>query len=59
MRSLASDTLSDVPTDKPDFSIPSLNVKALTHLTQGLEADAGDDKIYWKINIDRFTQDLR
>lgn len=59
MRSLGSDTLSDVPTDKPDFRIPSLNMKSIMRLTQGNEADAGDNKIYWKVNIDRFTQDLR
>ncbi|OXU26186.1 hypothetical protein TSAR_007003 [Trichomalopsis sarcophagae] len=60
MRSLCSDILSDVPTDKPDFSMPSLNIKALTRLTQGNETEpAGDSNIYWKVNIDRFTQDLR
>lgn len=59
MRSICSDILSDVPSDKPDFSIPALNIKALTRLTQGHEADAGDNKIYWKLNFDRFTQDLR
>ncbi|KAJ8676608.1 hypothetical protein QAD02_012395 [Eretmocerus hayati] len=58
-RSLCSQEMSDVPTDKPDFSIPNLNIKAITRLTQGNEADAGDRKIYWKVNIDRFTQDLR
>jgi hypothetical protein len=59
MRSLCSDILSDVPTDKPDFNIPSLNIKALTRLIQGNEADAGDSNIYWKVNSDRFIQDLR
>ncbi|XP_058789245.1 DNA-directed RNA polymerase III subunit RPC3 [Phymastichus coffea] len=59
MRSICSNILSDISSDKPDFSIPALNIKALTRLTQGHEADAGDKSIYWKVNIDRFTQDLR
>ncbi|XP_014218595.1 DNA-directed RNA polymerase III subunit RPC3 [Copidosoma floridanum] len=59
LRSLSSETLSDLPTDKPDFSLPDLNIKAITRLTQGYEADAGDKKIYWRVNIDRFNEDLR
>lgn len=59
MRSIGPESPVDLPTDKSDFSIPSLNVKAITRLSQGHEADAGDKKIYWKLNTDRFTQDLR
>lgn len=59
MRSIGPESSIEIPTEKSDFKIPSLNIKALTRLSQGQEADAGDKKVYWRVNTDRFTQDLR
>lgn len=58
MRSLSFDT---IPEDKitSDYNLPNLNLKAISNLLQGKEDDPGDSKIYWKVNFDRFTQDLR
>ncbi|XP_032674570.1 DNA-directed RNA polymerase III subunit RPC3 isoform X2 [Odontomachus brunneus] len=58
MRSLSFDTMLEDVT-KPDYNLPSLNLKAISNLLQDKEGDPGDRQIYWKVNIDRFTQDLR
>ncbi|XP_076639029.1 RNA polymerase III subunit C isoform X2 [Colletes latitarsis] len=61
MRSLHSET-TEVPetNDKPDFNLPDLNVGAIMKEIQGSSSsDFGDSKIYWKVNFDRFSQDLR
>ncbi|KAK2588821.1 hypothetical protein KPH14_001693 [Odynerus spinipes] len=58
MRDLCCDVKSDID-EKPSFNMPELNLKALENLMEGKEADPGDNKIYWKVNFDRFTQDFR
>lgn len=58
VRTLCSDTCSESP-EKPDYSIPELNMKAIVQMIQGNNAEPGDNKIYWRVNFDRFTQDLR
>ncbi|XP_043256032.1 DNA-directed RNA polymerase III subunit RPC3 [Colletes gigas] len=61
MRSLHSET-TEVPktNDKPDFNLPDLNLGAIMQEIQGSSGnDFGDSKIYWKVNFDRFSQDLR
>ncbi|XP_063227901.1 DNA-directed RNA polymerase III subunit RPC3 isoform X2 [Bacillus rossius redtenbacheri] len=41
------------------FLPPELNLKALTELQKGENADPGDKGIYWRVNLDRFHQDFR
>lgn len=58
MRSITFNaTLEDM--QKPNYKLPDLNLEAISNLLQNAESDPGDSKIYWKVNIDRFTQDLR
>ncbi|XP_034934024.1 DNA-directed RNA polymerase III subunit RPC3 [Chelonus insularis] len=52
--------------DKPEksinsceFDMPKLNISSIIKKIQGIEADPGDSKIYWKVNFDRLIQDLR
>lgn len=58
MRCLSFETMPD-DKFKPDYNLPELNLRAISNLLQGGEGDPGDSKIYWKVNFDRFTQDLR
>lgn len=58
MRDLSTNLKSDLD-EKPNFSIPELNLKAIENLIQGKEGDPGDSKIYWKVNFDQFLQDFR
>ncbi|XP_014477901.1 PREDICTED: DNA-directed RNA polymerase III subunit RPC3 isoform X2 [Dinoponera quadriceps] len=57
MRSHSFDTMLE--DTKPDYNLPNLNLRAIANLLQNEKGDPGDSKIYWKINFDRFTQDLR
>ncbi|KAJ8894948.1 hypothetical protein PR048_000255 [Dryococelus australis] len=41
------------------FLPPELNMKALSELQKGENADPGDKGIYWRVNLDRFHQDFR
>lgn len=59
MRSACTDEMGEEPTDKPDFNMPILNVRALKSMIEGNDADAGDKSIYWRVNFDRLIQDLR
>ncbi|OAD61408.1 DNA-directed RNA polymerase III subunit RPC3 [Eufriesea mexicana] len=59
MRSLPSDSIEEKTNEKPDFRLPDLNLAAITKKIEGNNSDPGDIKIYWKVNFDRFTQDLR
>lgn len=60
LRSVCSNKCSDEgPADKQDFSLPNLDLKSLTLMAKGTNADPGDNKIYWRVNFDRFAQDLR
>ncbi|XP_012255761.2 DNA-directed RNA polymerase III subunit RPC3 [Athalia rosae] len=58
-RCLSSENVGDMISEKADFNLPDLNVQALCRLVNGGKADPGDSKIYWRVNFDRFTQDLR
>lgn len=60
MRSVCSEKCSDEgPADRQDFSLPSLDLKSLTLMAKGANGDPGDAKIYWRVNFDRFAQDIR
>ena len=60
MRSICSNQSSDGEIiDRPDFNLPNLNLKAIIQITQGGTGNPGDSKIYWRVNFDRFIQDLR
>lgn len=59
MHSLYTDTAEVIVNDKPNFNLPDINVAAITNQIQGNTCDLGDSNIYWKLNFDRFTQDLR
>ncbi|XP_014224628.1 DNA-directed RNA polymerase III subunit RPC3 [Trichogramma pretiosum] len=50
---------NDANTDAYNFIMPSLHVKDLIQLSKNTNVDTGDQNIFWKINFDRFTQDLR
>lgn len=42
------------------FLPPEMNMSSLSQLNQGLEAsDPGDVGVYWRMNFDRFHQDMR
>ncbi|XP_033201122.1 RNA polymerase III subunit C [Bombus vancouverensis nearcticus] len=45
--------------EKCNFTLPDLNLTAITKRIEGNDIDCGDSKIYWKVNFDRFTQDFR
>ncbi|XP_076300015.1 RNA polymerase III subunit C isoform X2 [Lasioglossum baleicum] len=59
LRSLYSELAEEAAVEKPDFNIPDLRLPAINKKIKGENANAGDNKIYWKVNFDRFTQDLR
>ncbi|KZC06816.1 PREDICTED: DNA-directed RNA polymerase III subunit RPC3 [Dufourea novaeangliae] len=59
MRSLYSETPEETANEKRDYNLPDLNIAAINKLIGGEQVDCGDSKIYWKVNFDRFTQDLR
>lgn len=43
---------------KRDFTLPDLDLTAIAKYLEGDNCNL-KDKIYWEINIDRFTQDFR
>lgn len=43
---------------KRDFTLPDLDLAAISKYLEGDNCNL-KDKIYWEINIDRFTQDFR
>lgn len=45
--------------EKPDYNLPQLDLKAISNMLQGQNANPGDNEVYWKVNFDRFTQDFR
>ncbi|XP_033327715.2 RNA polymerase III subunit C isoform X1 [Megalopta genalis] len=59
IRSLYAELPEEAAMEKPDFNLPNLNLPAISKQLEGGNEDAGDSKIYWKVNIDRFTQDFR
>ncbi|KAL0125937.1 hypothetical protein PUN28_004784 [Cardiocondyla obscurior] len=46
-------------TEKPNYTLPNLDVIAISNVLKGQNIELVDSKIYWKVNFDRFTQDLR
>ncbi|XP_043508508.1 DNA-directed RNA polymerase III subunit RPC3 isoform X1 [Frieseomelitta varia] len=59
-RSLCTDTVEEKRNEKPDFTLPDLNLTAIIKKIEGdNNSDPGDSKIYWKVNFDRLIQDLR
>ncbi|XP_017892612.2 DNA-directed RNA polymerase III subunit RPC3 [Ceratina calcarata] len=59
MRSLYTESAERRSAEKPDFTVPDLNLTAITKRLEGVDSDAGDSKIYWTVNFDRINQDLR
>lgn len=59
MRSLDTESTETKSPEKPDFTVPDLNLAAITKKLQGVDSDPGDSKIYWTVNYDRINQDLR
>lgn len=55
MRNLSFDTA----TEKPDYSLPDLDLRTISNVLQGQNTELSDSTIYWKVNFDRLTQDLR
>lgn len=58
-RCVSSENPIDPSSEKLDFSMPDLNVQHLYRVAAGAKGNPGDSKIYWRVNFDRFTQDLR
>ncbi|KAL6256959.1 hypothetical protein P5V15_011894 [Pogonomyrmex californicus] len=46
-------------TEKPNYNLPNLDVTVISNMLQGQNAKPIDNGIYWKVNFDRLTQDLR
>ncbi|XP_015118884.1 DNA-directed RNA polymerase III subunit RPC3 [Diachasma alloeum] len=59
MRSSCTDEMGEITTDKPDFLTPTLNLRALKGMVEGIKVDPGDNKVHWRVNFDRLIQDLR
>lgn len=58
MHSISFNTMKE-NTEKPEYNLPHLNMTAISNILRGQNADPGDNKLYWKVNFDRFTQDFR
>ncbi|EFN64824.1 DNA-directed RNA polymerase III subunit RPC3 [Camponotus floridanus] len=58
MHSISFNTMKE-NIEKPEYNLPHLNMTAISNILQGQNADPGDNKLYWKVNFDRFTQDFR
>lgn len=58
MRSISFNTMTE-NTEKPNYNLPQLDLKAISSMLQGQNANPGDNGLYWKVNFDRFTQDFR
>ncbi|XP_046748019.1 DNA-directed RNA polymerase III subunit RPC3 [Diprion similis] len=56
---VAVEDTADLTAEKLDISFPDLNFLALSRMANGTAANPGDNNIYWRINFDRFTQDIR
>ncbi|XP_015598717.1 DNA-directed RNA polymerase III subunit RPC3 isoform X2 [Cephus cinctus] len=58
-RSICTETMDEGPAEKIECNVPDLNMQAMAQIMQGNTDDPGDNKIYWRVNLDRFEQDLR
>lgn len=45
--------------EKPNYNLPDLDLMAISNVLKGQNVELTDSKIYWKVNFDRLTQDLR
>lgn len=45
--------------EKPNYNLPDLDSIAISNVLKGQNVELADSKIYWKVNFDRLTQDLR
>ncbi|XP_066603137.1 DNA-directed RNA polymerase III subunit RPC3 isoform X2 [Prorops nasuta] len=59
VRYMGTNESGDFGMDKPDFTLPNLDVGVITDILEGNNKQAGDSNVYWRINFDRLTQDLR
>ncbi|XP_012531114.1 DNA-directed RNA polymerase III subunit RPC3 [Monomorium pharaonis] len=59
MRCLSFDTTATGNIAKPDYTLPDLDLIAISNKLQGQKTELSDNTIHWKVNFDRFTQDLR
>jgi len=57
MHSTSFDTKTE--DEKPNYNLPDLDLTAISNVLQGQNIELADSKIYWKVNFDRLTQDLR
>ncbi|XP_011694091.1 PREDICTED: DNA-directed RNA polymerase III subunit RPC3 [Wasmannia auropunctata] len=58
MRNTSFETMAE-DSKKPNYNLPNLDLPAISNALQGKNAELTDSKIYWKVNFDRLTQDLR
>jgi len=58
MNCTSFDTMSE-DTEKPKYDLPILDLLAISKSLEGQNVEFSDRKVYWKVNFDRFTQDLR
>lgn len=58
MHSTSFDMMTE-DTEKPNYNLPDLNLTAISNVLKGQDVELPDSKIYWKVNFDRLTQDLR
>lgn len=57
MHSTSFNTMTE-DTEKPNYNLPNLDLTAISNVLEKQSIELAD-KIYWKVNFDRFTQDLR
>ncbi|XP_011160696.2 DNA-directed RNA polymerase III subunit RPC3 isoform X2 [Solenopsis invicta] len=57
MRSLSFEATRDAL--KPDYNLPNLDLIAISSVLKGQNTELSDNTIYWKVNFDRLTEDLR
>lgn len=58
MHSTSFDTMME-DTEKPNYNLPNLDLTSISNVLKGQNVELKDSKIYWKVNFDRLTQDLR
>ncbi|XP_018398493.1 PREDICTED: DNA-directed RNA polymerase III subunit RPC3 [Cyphomyrmex costatus] len=58
MNSKSSKTMTE-NSERPTYNLPDLNLTAISKSLEGKNIKFSDRKIFWEVNFDRFTQDLR
>ncbi|XP_011873088.1 PREDICTED: DNA-directed RNA polymerase III subunit RPC3 isoform X2 [Vollenhovia emeryi] len=56
---LVNTTIEEEQAEKPVYDLPELDVMAISNVLEGQNVELADNKLYWKVNFDRLTQDLR